>query len=248
MFPLTAVLIIPSPSAQAQIVYEGFDPTFPVYNGGVGFSSPWAQGGFNVLAAGYTVSGASLSHPGLQTSGGRVSGGAFAEINGAVRSLAQTMGTDNTTAYVSVLVRPEGTLNDGIYSGFFGLTLNTAGLETLFMGKPGGGVLEEYVIELGGGVGQVSSGASTVVGQPALLVVKAQFRPGNDVFTLFVDPVPGDPEPAVGATKADTDLGIVTAVGIFSSGAFSIDEIRIGPTYAEVTPVSDVIFQDGFGD
>jgi hypothetical protein len=226
------------------MAYEGFDPRFPVHNGGFGFSDAWAQGGFNVTASDYTVGGSSLSYAGLQTSGGSVSGGAFGELNGAVRTLAQAIGADDTTAYVSVLLRPRGTLNDGLDNGFFGLTL--AGAQTLFIGKPGGGALTEYVIELGGGVGQVSSGTNVVVGETMFLVLRAQFLSGNDVLTLYTNVVPGDPEPASGAVKADVDLGITTVVGIFSTGAFGIDEIRIGTTYEEVTPASDVLFHDGF--
>ena len=234
-----------SQPAWPQTVYEGFDLTFPVYNGGTGLSDAWQQGGWNFVSASrYTASGGSLSRTSLQTSGGRISGGAFTEINGAVRTLAQTIGTDNTTAYLSFLLRPQGTLNDGLFNGFFGLTLNA--FQTLFIGKPGGGTLGEYVVETAGGVGQVSSGTSAVVGQTTFLVLKAQFLSGNDIFTLYANPAPGDPEPAVGVVKADLDLGVVSALGIYSTGAFAIDEIRIGTAYADVTPKSDVIFEDGF--
>jgi hypothetical protein len=63
---------------------------------------------------------------------------------------------------------------------------------------------------------------------------------------LYANPLPGDPEPAIGAVKADMDLGIVSVLGINSTGAFAIDEIRIATTYAAVTPRSDVIFANGF--
>lgn len=66
--------------------------------------------------------------------------------------------------------------------------------------------------------------------------LKAQFRPGADIFTLYVDPVPGHREPASAVVKTDLDLGIVSALGIYSTGAFAIDEIRVGTTYADVTP------------
>ena len=39
--------------------------------------------------------------------------------------------------------------------------------------------------------------------------------------------------------KADLDLGTVSRIGIYSTGAFAIDEIRIGTTYADVLPSGD---------
>jgi hypothetical protein len=75
-----------------------------------------------------------------------------------------------------------------------------------------------------------------VVGHTALLVLKAQFLTGNDVFTLYTNPKPGGAEPSSGAVKSDVDLGSVSKIGIYSSGAFSVDEIRIGTTYEDVVP------------
>jgi hypothetical protein len=224
--------------AFAHAAYEGFALTFPQYNTGTGFSGPWQQGGFNVFAAGYTANDGSLSFAGLQTSGGRISGGAFSGINGAVRNLAQPLGADHTTVYLSFLLRPQGTLNAGAFNGFFGVTLNGSLGQELFIGKPGAGAVDEYVLENRGGFGQVASGASTVVGQTALLVVRADFLPGNDIFTLYTNPVPGAPEPAGGAMKTDLNLGMVSRVGVYSTGAFSVDEIRLGARYADVTPKS----------
>jgi len=236
---ITAVLLVLSEPARASlIVYEGFSQSFPIYaNGGTGFSGPWAQGGFNAFASGYTASESSLCYRGLQTSSGSVSGGAFSAINGAKRGLAQPLGADNTTVYLSFLLQPRGTLDAGVFNGFFGLTLNGSLGQDLFIGKPGGP--DQYVLETRGGSGQVASGASVAVGETTLLVLKAQFQSGNDIFTLYVDPLPGRPEPASAVVKTDLDLGVVSALGIYSTGAFAIDEIRIGTTYADVTPVAD---------
>ena len=223
------------PAQAAEIAHESFTASFPVYaNSGVGFAGPWAQGGFNAFASGYTLRERSLCYRGLDTDGGSVSGDAFSAINGTIRGLAQPLGADNTTVYLSFRIQPRGTLNDGIFNGFFGLTLNGSLFNDLFIGKPGGGVLEQYVLENRGGFGQVPSGVPTVVGKTSLLVVKAQFMPGNDVFTLYVDPAPGKPEPASSVVKTDVDLGTVSKIGIYSTGAFAIDEIRIGTTFADV--------------
>lgn len=221
--------------ALAQTVYEGFDLTFPDYDGGSGLSGSWQQGGFNVFAADYDAGETSLSFNGLRTGGGSVVGAAFPAINGATRNLGQLIGADNTTVYLSFLVRPLGILNQGIFNGFFGVTLGGSANE-LFVGKPGGAAFESYVVEQRGGYGQISSGTPTVVGRTALLVIRADFLLGNDIFTLYVNPNPGYPEPTNGVVKSDLNLGTISTVGIYSTGAFAIDEIRIGTTYADVTP------------
>jgi len=222
----------------AQSVYEGFSLTFPLYNTGSGLSGAWQVGGFNAFAAGYTAGERSLAFNGLQTSPGRVSAGAFNAINGAIRTLTTTLGANGTTRYVSVLLRPQGTLNAGIFDGFFGITVSGSLGNELFIGKPGAGAEEEYVIENRGGAGQMPSGVPVVVGATALLVVKMEFQAGNDLFTLYTNPMPGAPEPASGVVKSDLDLGTVPRIGIYSTGAFDVDEIRIGATYASVTPAA----------
>ena len=236
VFTFLLAIIIGTTFASAQAVYEGFRLTFPDYNTGSGLSGAWQKGGFNVAAANYAARESSLTFNGLQTSGGSTTGAAFPSINGAVRNLAQALGTNNTTVYLSVLLRPQGTLNAGVFNGFFGITLAGGPANELFVGKPGGQATEEYVIEHRGGFGQVSSGVPTVVGQTALLVVRADFLAGPDLFTLYVNPAPGEPEPAAGVMKADLDLGSVTRIGIYSTGAFGVDEIRVGATYADVAP------------
>ena len=231
-----ALLLVGQPVRASVISYEGFSLTFPVYNTGTGLSGAWSQGGFNAFASNYGASGSSLSYLGLPTSGGSVSGVASLEINGAIRHLAQPLGADNTTVYVSVLLQPQGTLNAGILSGYFGITLNGSLGNDLFIGKPGGGAEGQYVVETRGGSGQVSSGVSAVIGHTALLVLKAQFLPGTDLFTLYTNPTPGAPEPTSGVTKSDLNLGTVSILGIYSTGGFAVDEIRIGTTYADVVP------------
>jgi hypothetical protein len=233
----SAVMVVSQPLAASQLAYEGFTPSFPIYaNGGTGFSGPWTQGGFNVSASGYTPIESSLCVAKLQSSGGSISSPAFSTINGAIRNLAVPLGQDNTTVYVSFLVQPQGTLQSGLFGGFFGLTLNGSLGNDLFIGKPGGGADDQYVLEVRGGSFQVPSGTPAVVGHTALLVLRAEFRPGKDLFTLYVNPSPRDPEPSSGAVEQDLDLGLVSRVGIYSTGAFAIDEVRIGAKYADVVP------------
>lgn len=234
------VVAVLSQPAAGQVAEDSFSPSFPIHaNGGAGFNGPWTQGGFNAFASGYAARARSLCYRRLDVAGGSVSGRAFPAINGAVRDLAQPLGANNTTVYVSVIVQPQGALNDGAFNGFFGLTLNGSLGNDLFIGKPGGGALEEYVLEARGGGGQIASGTATAVGKTALLVLKAQFMAGNDVFTLYTNPAVHRPEPASNVVKTDLDLGAVPRIGIYSTGAFTIDEIRIGTAFADVLPIRD---------
>lgn len=235
---LSALLVLVSPARADLIAQESFTPSFPIYaNGGTGFAGAWKQGGFNAFASGYVPLDRSLCSARMRSDGGSVSAGAFPAINGAIRDLAQPLGVG--TVYVSFLIQPQGTLHDGVFNGFFGFTLNGSAGNDLFIGKPGGGALAQYVLEHRGGFGQVLSNGSATTGRTTLLVLKAQFLPGNDIFTLYVNPGVGSAEPASGAVKTDLDLGTVPRIGIYSTGAFAIDEIRIATSYAEVVAPGD---------
>jgi len=234
---LSTLVLVCAFSSQAAwastIAYEGFSPSFPIYaNGGTGFNGAWFQGGTNVSASRYAQNVDGLCFSRLTTSGGSVSGVTAQELNGAVRNLARPLGD---TVYLSFVLRPHEPLNEGLFGGFFGITLNGS-LNRLFIGKPGGGATGQYVLETQGGGGQFPSGVQVSTHRTALLVVKAQFLPGRDIFTLNVDPKPGRPEPAGGVMKADLDIGTVSQIGIFSTGAFSVDELRIGTSFADVVP------------
>ena len=137
-------------------------------------------------------------------------------------------------------MRPEGALSGGNQNNYFGLDVYGTSNE-LFIGKPGAGAMTNYVLEDRGGSNQVASGASVVLDQTALLVVKAEFNayPTPDVFTLYANPSTLGVEPASGVVKTMSDIGAVNQLVIYSTGAFGIDEIREGMTYADVTPVPE---------
>jgi hypothetical protein len=77
---------------------------------------------------------------------------------------------------------------------------------------------------------------SAVVGQTVLLVLQADLRPGLDGFTLYLNPDPCKPKPAPGVVKDDIDIGDTNAVVIISAGAFSVDELRLGPRFEDAVP------------
>ncbi|MFO0914723.1 MAG: hypothetical protein U0795_17325 [Pirellulales bacterium] len=252
ILPLIAValsLTVPLNCARAELLaYESFDYTAGTdvvfKNGGTGFGNAWLQGGFNAsLSNNFDVGSGSLTFGNLSNAGNHAVTDSTGAIAGLTRLLGQSLGTADSTRYVSFLLRPEVALNQGAFNGFFGLVLEQSGEPELFIGKPGGGQLNRYVMEDRGGTNQVATSVSPVVGQTTLLVLKAEFKAGNDLFTLYADPIPGLPEPASGVIKSTTDVGQAFGLTIYSTGAFSIDEIRVGETFADVTPVPEPLAQ-----
>ena len=97
-------------------------------------------------------------------------------------------------------------------------------------------------MENGNGSGQVASSRPEALGTTALLVVRFDFTAGNDTFRLYVNPTPGGTEPSVAdATKTNLDLATFIGVSISTGAAatWSVDEMRVGNTFADVTPVPE---------
>jgi len=109
----------------------------------------------------------------------------------------------------------------------------------LYIGKPGGGALGKWVVEERGGSGQFASPLDVALGETTLLVLRADLQPGNDRFTLYVNPSPLSSEPLTGIVKQDMDIGALDGIVLYSTGAHSVDEIRWGTTFADVTPVPE---------
>ena len=65
------------------------------------------------------------------------------------------------------------------------------------------------------------------------------FTSGDDTFSLYVNPTPGDPQPAAADATLTFDLGSQNGLALNTgNGAqVSFDEIRIGETFADVTPL-----------
>ena len=229
------------PTPTGLLAYEPFDyapagADLVGGNGGSGFAGSWVGDGVNP-ADNYDIGADSLSFAGLSNAGHRVTTDALATATGGItRELSLPLRAPGTTAYLSFVIRPEDTLHQGLFNGFFGLRLDASTVDDLFIGKPGGGALGKWVLEDIGGAQQHASGVDVIVDEEFLLVVRADFNEGNDLFTLYVNPVPGAAEPLSGTIKNDSDVGIVRNIGLWASGAFSIDELRISTTYANVVP------------
>lgn len=205
-------------------------------NGGFGFASPWAAGGFNAkLFELFRVSPGALEYPGLATKGNtHISTEAVpatlsrSGIAGLGRTLSTALGAGNRTCYLSFLHRPDG---DEEYGS---IVLGTGQGKELAIGKSAS--TGEYYISNRGGVGRILSGVPGEIGRTRLVVVKMEFQEGPDRFTLFLDPKPGQREPANGFLKEDLDLRLADRIFLYSRAAWSVDEIRLGTTWEDVTP------------
>ena len=159
-----------------------------------------------------------------------------------------TWGTPGTDLWVSWLQRRD--LNK---PGFQGLVVEDPQPDgqtrygVYFIGDPGTGPGDNtYVIgRAGDDLNVVSSGVPVGPNQTAFLVAHFQFRDGNDLATLFVNPTPGTVEPTGGVTYSGLDMPIdqpfveLLGTSYNSNGAVQeFDELRIGGTYAAVAPVA----------
>jgi hypothetical protein len=210
--------------------YEGFNypagSSINLQNGGSGWSGAWqTPGGLDAM-----ISGSSLTSGNLAVSGGALSTAGFQPANQGSsvatwnRALGIPLGTENTTEYLSFLFRPDAGF--GFYGG-----LNFGGV---FVGRSG----NQSFYGLEGPANNVNlSNVQVVEGQTVLFVLRVDFLPGNDRLSLYLNPSSGQPEPAVpNVVKTDLDLGTVDSLTINNYGGFTTDEIRIGSSYASVTP------------
>jgi hypothetical protein len=221
--------------------YESFDYTagssINLQNGGSGWSGTWqTPGGLDAI-----IGGSSLTSGNLAVSGGALTtAGSQPPNQGSsvatwVRALGTPLGADNSTAYLSFLFRPNA--GYGFYGG-----LNFGGV---FVGLSGN---QAYYGLEGPGNDISLSSVPVVTGQTVFFVLRADFLPGNDRLSLYLNPTVGAPEPAVPSVlKTDLDVGSVNSITVNNYGGFTTDEIRIGDTYASVTPVESATPEPAFG-
>lgn len=200
-------------------------------NGGTGFS-----GGYTTSSAVGSITGGSLSFGGLDTFGNKLTTATGSTLT--VRSLdAADTFTDGTTFYVSFLLRWDGTQS----SNWGGLQLIGNGPAELFIGRPGSGLANYSIERAAADATAQQSNVPVVSGQTAFLVARVQLVNGNDTVRLYVNPAPDQPEPATGSAPDLTgqNFGTISQLGISTSDAYSVDEIRLGLTYASVTPAPE---------
>ena len=203
--------------------------------GGSGWANAWSGSGTGIQRPG----GTSLVSPAgqLDSSGGaaqlQVSGLLSAAT--ATRDLVAPLGADGSTAWFSFLLEPQRVS----VGDFLGLQFGSSSAKVAFAGYNAG----QFIVgEVGALNRPAVPGISAGAGVDTLLVVRVQHQAGNDMLTLYVNPTPGAASPDGGlSTSTALDLGSYTRVGIsggngLGTNSARLDEVRIGTTYADVTP------------
>ena len=160
------------------------------------------------------------------------------------RRVQQTIGEPGTELWVSWLQRRDRNVGGWHGLNFLRPLSSRTTVGTYFIGEPGSGPGDGmYVIGRGGDdENVVSSGVPAAPGQTAFLVVHLQFREGNDLATLYVNPTPGV-APTGGVTYSGLDQPVLSPIVSFDSIAFPdsntyyFDELWIGGSYAAVAPL-----------
>jgi len=232
----------------ALIAYEGFDYsagtplTGGAPTGGTGWAAGWNQGSkkWGVITSG-------LSYPGLVVTGNNV-GGKFEngadDRPGAARTLSTSISSG--TFYVSALFRTSGFEgNNYAYSLFLrnATVVSTAG-SFGFRYDTSRPVGQQYV--------PVIAGSSNVNGNP-LVLASAVTGVANDstnllvarvnmtlgTIAVFVNPTVGLTEPTPTMSAAFVNTSPINSAGVYGwqRTEQSWDEIRIGNTFADVTPM-----------
>lgn len=258
-FLLAAGLVLGSSAANAQVFYEPFAGTGTVggadattqgasSNGWTAHSpnSPTTTGAISIVEGSLTYAGLAASTgnkvllPGTNSTVSR-------DINA---DISTSLPAGTTTAYFSALVNVEDATQlsaDGDYFMHFGNdagTPNTTLFARLFIKSSGAGYKLGILNTSGGTPAPVATDNATELafGTTYLVVVKYEIKTGNDMASLWVNPALGDTEPTGGVTnEAGTSSGPSRFQSISlrnSSGTPKayIDEIRVGTTFAAVTP------------
>ncbi|HXI85013.1 MAG TPA: hypothetical protein VNL17_13075 [Verrucomicrobiae bacterium] len=260
---LLAAVALASPSSRAALVtYDGFNyPTIGPFtidgqpSNGTQASNGWDNVTWGQFFAGgaksYVVTNGSLADPSgllyrysncVYTTGGSA---------GRYNTTPANWATPGATYYFSILIKPA---NTPVTTNYYGLLFlsnggNTGDGHNLFAGKNGSGLnwgLEYSTNVISGNTTNLSfvdtySGVPATANQTAFLVVRVDFNFGTpDVFSLYVNPTPGGPEPATPDAVLTNDIGTQNGVEMLTGngGAAFFDEIRLGATFASVTPTT----------
>jgi hypothetical protein len=258
-FGLLLVLLTAS-VARAQLVgYEGFDYStgsgLNGLNGGLGWSANPA-GTWSTASPSFAIDSGSLVPPtpasSLETTGNRLTLSRTVPFTTAARTFGTDLRTLSGTSevWISFVITRTAAATSGSYGGL--VIGNEAGSDNtsgrLFIGDSGAAspAADSWSLERAGG-GTLAVSNHLIDNMPtALLVARIEFRSGPDPVQLYVNQPPGGGTPeSVSAFLGNLDInpsnGAVTDFGIWygGDGGYQIDEIRIGHSYADVTPVPE---------
>jgi len=237
----------------AQVVlYEGFDyPVGSLVGGNTAIpssSNNWAT--HSGSGGGDTIKSGSLSYSGLASSTGNMVY-LFSNANATSRDINRAITSTATTLYFSALVKIVDISQltaAGDYFMSFGATAGDAvpGLGARLGAKLGvtANTFNFIILNISGGtLPFVSNGVDLNFGTTYFVVVKYDISSPTSVATMWVNPVSlGGAEPTGGivsnsGTNAFASFASICIRNSGSTPKANIDEIRVGATWADVTPV-----------
>jgi hypothetical protein len=218
----------------------GSDLTGNSGGGSFGFTNSWSGNTSYNIGNGSLVSNLAP----LPQQGNSVSAVAYPENRDIDRDLVTPWGADDTSMYLSVLMKPTGILHQGAYGGWFGLALRGSTDVVIGMNFQH----NNYGLRVGGEY--VQSNIPAVIGTTTFLVLRIDFTEGVDPCYLYVNPFPGTAEPPTAPSVSLIDLGFInlTRLSLTGPGGVAMDSIRIGTSYADVAPATSDFDENGYVD
>lgn len=223
----TCVAIISAGVKAAPLAYEGFNHTSGTPLAGqtapLGFS-----GAFTASNSGLSVSSGGSIYGDLSVIGNKL---AFAgsNNNGNFGNLGSSPETPGTSVYFSYLMQASPT------GGYAGVSLFNGGDEVLFTGKRNG---PTYVFGMEPKAGD-SGNTSVPITRLSFVVCRIDFAADSAVIRMYVNPQTADEPASADLTVTRTSALIYDRVRFQSHDVTgSLDEFRMGNTYADVAPMT----------
>ena len=231
---LTATLGLCQASAS---VYEPFDySTGSLSDGtastGEGVTGNWACGTSGTVVSGLTYPDLPVANHALSSGGGRQFATLASPLSSGTKwiSFLYKIGAGNPGATINGVYFPNG--GTGLWFGF-GLSPYSA-----TQGQLGIGSMDTTGTSAINGASALEFLGLGTYGDTYLVVMKVEFDTSgnNDTVTVYLNPVANQETPGVPAagTHSDFDVGTISGVGLnVVAATVTIDEIRVGNTYAE---------------
>jgi fibronectin type 3 domain-containing protein len=217
-------------------IYEPFDYSTGSFSDGTaatgnGFAGTWTCGSPGTVVSGLTYPDLPVANNALASGGARQ----FASLENPLSS-----GTKWISFLYKISAADPGATINGVYFPNGG-----TGLWFGFGLSPYSGTLGQLGLGSMDTTGTTALGATTLellglgtYGDTYLVVMKIEFNTSgnNDTVTVYLNPVANQETPGVPAsgTHSGFDVGTISGVGLSVSAAtVTVDEIRIGDTYAE---------------
>ncbi|WP_367874385.1 GDSL-type esterase/lipase family protein [Luteolibacter sp. Populi] len=225
---LAATALLATGSAQASLIaQESFDyaPGTPLAGttGPLGFSEAYtaANAGLSVSEGGYAYGDLPVSGNKLDFSG--------TNNNGIFGVLTNSPEAPGTTVYLSYLMKVDPT------TGYAGVSFFEGATEVLFTGRRGGAA---NLFGMEPKVG-TSLDSSVSCRRLSLVVCRIDFAANSAMIRMYVNPTTGVEPATADLTVTRTSALTYDRLRVQSNGASgSVDELRLGETYADVAPLT----------